>query len=202
MKKICFLLMLVGVLIGVVPISSEASSFDNQGVVLSIEDDNMIESKALTYDELIQEVMKNEKLTEAEAKEFIGVGEKKSVRATYRTYKYSVEVTSAYKPQVVFYCETSEWGNYRGILSLLNTSLNRGYNGISKQFSGTIYTNLENAACIYFELNGDFYNNGTTSMSGGVSVGVGEKTTVNFSVSSASNHFKYIYKADRYRLSR
>ena len=111
MKKLCFLFLLVGVLMVVVPRSSE----DARG---SVDDDNMVEDRALTYDELIQEVMKNENLTETEAKQFIGVSEENSGRATYRIYKASVTVTSTYKPQVVFYCETSESGDNRGILSL------------------------------------------------------------------------------------
>ena len=188
MKKLCFLVLLVGVLMVVVPRSSE----DARG---SVDDDNMVEDRALTYDELIQEVMKNENLTETEAKQFIGVSEENSGRATYRIYKASVTVTSTYKPQVVFYCETSESGDNRGILSLLNTSLSCDYNGSTKHFSGTLYTNLESASCIYFELNGDFYHKGTTTRTE-------EKNTVNFSVSYASNHFEYIYKADRYKLGR
>ena len=188
MKKLCFLFLLVGVLMVVVPRSSE----DARG---SVDDDNMVEDRALTYDELIQEVMKNENLTETEAKQFIGVSEENSGRATYRIYKASVTVTSTYKPQVVFYCETSESGDNRGILSLLNTSLSCDYNGSTKQFSGTLYTNLESASCIYIELNGDFYHKGTTTRTE-------EKNTVNFSVSYASNHFEYIYKADRYKLGR
>lgn len=200
-KKLWFLLISISVLGGVAPVSSQASSFDNQGVSLSIYDDQMIESEVLTYNDLIQEVMKNEKLTEAEAKEFIGISEQRSVaKATYRTYSYQVTVTAGYKPKVVFYCETSEGGNFRGIVSVLNSSLNREYSGISKQFSGTLYTNLESAASIYFELNGDFYNNGTTTVSGGAQIGVGEKSNVNFSVSYASNHFKYCYQTGRYTL--
>ena len=87
---LCFLFLLVGVLMVVVPRSSE----DARG---SVDDDNMVEDRALTYDELIQEVMKNENLTETEAKQFIGVSEENSGRATYRIYKASVTVTSTYK---------------------------------------------------------------------------------------------------------
>lgn len=46
MKKLCFLFLLVGVLMVVVPRSSE----DARG---SVDDDNMVEDRALTYDELI-----------------------------------------------------------------------------------------------------------------------------------------------------
>jgi hypothetical protein len=74
--------------------------------------------------------------------------------------------------------------------------MNRAHlgNGISKQYDGTIYTNLESAAKIFWIVNGDFYNNGTTTGSGGVSIEVGQSATVNFNISYASNHYKYLYK--------
>ena len=163
---------------------------NNIGSRISINDDNIIKSKLLTYDELINEVIKNENLSVEEAKKFLGINDMLRNGDYYRTYKYRVQVTSSYKPTIVFYCKTSEWNNYRGIISVLNTSLNRSYNGVSKQFSGTLYTNLEDAETIYFELNGDFYDNGTTTFSGGTSIKVGEKTTINFGVNYAKSHFK------------
>lgn len=154
----------------------------------------------MTYDELINEVIKNENLSVEEAKKFLGINDMLRNGDYYRTYTYRVQVTSSYKPTIVFYCKTSEWNNYRGIISVLNTSLNRSYNGVSKQFSGTLYTNLEDAETIYFELNGDFYDNGTTTFSGGTSIKVGEKTTINFGINYATSYFKYCYKAGRYSL--
>ncbi|MGL4571007.1 MAG: hypothetical protein ACRCVJ_08075 [Clostridium sp.] len=169
---------------------------------------NFTESDVLNYDELIAMVSEKENMTIEEAKKFIGPekiikdSSGKATRATYRTYHSSVWIASNYSAYPTFYCETSEWGNYRGIVKILNSSLNRNHNGSSNQFSGTLYINLENANTIYYELNGDFFNNGTTTVSGGANIGVGQSGTLSFSLSYASNHFKYINKYDRFYLNR
>lgn len=203
LKKFISCSLLLGVIItSFSPVQAHASTIEENNIKssISINDDDVVESKLLTYDELVNEVVKNENLSVEDAKKFLGVNDKLRNGEYYRTYTYTVQVTSAYKPTVVFYCKTSEWNNYRGIISVLNTSLNRSYNGLSKQFSGTLYTNLENAYTIYFELNGDFYNNGTTTFSGGGEIEVGGKSTINFGVSYATNHFSYCYKTGRYAL--
>ncbi|WP_300903037.1 hypothetical protein [uncultured Clostridium sp.] len=203
LKNFILLSLLLAVLIlNFSTVQTHASTItkNNIGSRISINDDNIIKSKLLTYDELINEVIKNENLSVEEAKKFLRINDMLRNGDYYRTYTYRVQVTSSYKPTIVFYCKTSEWNNYRGIISVLNTSLNRSYNGVSKQFSGTLYTNLEDAETIYFELNGDFYDNGTTTFSGGTSIKVGEKTTINFGVNYATSHFKYCYKAGRYSL--
>ena len=47
-----------------------------------------------------------------------------------------------------------------------------------KQFDGNVYVNLEANDRIYYSVDGDFYNTGTTSFNGSVSVGVGESVNV------------------------
>ncbi|WP_147423836.1 hypothetical protein [Cohnella endophytica] len=101
-----------------------------------------------------------------------------------------------------FYCETSESGNFNGILKVLDTSMNRVANGKSKWFFGTIYTNLEHGAKIHYIVNGEFYNNGTITVTGtGTGTGTGGITvggffTMTFSVSSSSNFNATLYIAD------
>ena len=148
--------------------------------------------------------MKNEGLSKDQAKKFIGPRmESRAKGQFYRTFEKTVKVKSNYKPKVRFYCKTSEWDGYRGIMTLLNSSINRDYDGTSKQFNGTLYTNLEDANTIYFELNGDFYYNGTTAFTGGTEIGVGEDTTIKFSASKtySSNFFAYCNKEDRFNLN-
>ena len=69
----------------------------------------------------------------------------------------------------------------------------RKYNDMTKQFGGTVYTNLEDANSIYYIVNGDFYNNGTTTGGGGVNIGVGEGVSLNFNLSYSSNEYAYCY---------
>lgn len=121
-----------------------------------------------------------------------------AVTATYRTVSSQFTVTSTYKPSLTFYCETSEGGYFWGIVKILDVEMNRSYNGISKQFGGTVYTNLENAGKIYWIVNGDFFNNGTTTGGGGVEIGIGQDATLNFSLSYSSNHYQYCYQTGNY----
>lgn len=181
------------------PTVVHANDFDS-AQKFSITDDDVIASDPLSYDQLVQRVMLNEQLSKNEAIQFLNIGPQQRNGTYFREYTYTVTVTSTYKPAVIFYCQTSEWDTYRGILKVLNTSLRRDYNGSSKQFTGNLYTNLENAYTIYFVLNGDFYNNGSTTYSGGGGISVGGSSSVNFSISYASNHYKYLYTTGRYRL--
>lgn len=83
------------------------------------------------------------------------------------------------------------------IKQLNNISILRSYNGISKVFSGNVYCNLEDYRTIYYEVNGDFYNNGTISVSAGLNIEIGESGSVSFGVTGSSNHFKYFYSNGR-----
>lgn len=119
-----------------------------------------------------------------------------SARAgTYRVISSTFDVTSVYRPSLEFYCQTSEWsGSFRSIEKILNIGMNRYSNNRSKQFNGSVYANLEDPNRIYWIVNGNFYDNGTTSVNGGVNIGIGEKSSVNFSVSYSSNYYAYAYK--------
>lgn len=121
-----------------------------------------------------------------------------ALQSTYRSVTATFNVTAAYHPALRFYCETSEGDYMWGILRILNVGMNRYSNGFSKQFSGSVYTNLEDGGTIYWTVNGDFYDNGTTNVSGGVNIGIGSSATVNFSVSYSSNHYAYCYKEGKY----
>ena len=96
-----------------------------------------------------------------------------------------------------FYCETIESGWFRAIKKILRVDMIRGYKGLSKQFSGSVYVNLEDPNKIFYIVNGDFYNNGSTTYEGGVSIGVGKYALVSFKSSSASSHYQYRYVESR-----
>lgn len=166
-------------------------------------------SEVLTFDEIVKEIAKANNISESEARShvlstFENDGNRLSSispqAATYRTFSSSFTVMSTYKPTLNFYCQTSEGGGYIGIVKILNVSMNRLSNGMTKQFGGTVYANLETAARIYYIVNGDFYNNGTTSGNGGVDIGIGKGATIKFGISYATNHFKYVYTTGYYRL--
>lgn len=85
------------------------------------------------------------------------------------------------------------------ILSIEYANINRQYGNTSKQFSGSLYYNLEAGNQFYWDLNGDFYNNGTTTYSYGGSVGVNGAASTSFSVAYASNHYAYKQISGRYK---
>lgn len=163
---------------------------------VSIDDFDYV-SEILTYDEMIQRYADNANISFEEALKFFPKTRMASPRATYRELQVTLNVATNYKPKLAFYCETSQSSQYWGIVSIYSVQLIRSYNGISKQFSGYVNAWLRTAAQVEYVVNGDFYNNGTTS--GGFSVGgqgkVNDKITGTFtaSLSTSSNHFKYFY---------
>lgn len=192
------------------PVATHADEVNNSinisdSISLSENQQDVKVSDLLTYDQLIKEVMRNENLSESQARKFIGpTGISRARGQFYRTYATVVRVTDIYAPAITFYCKTSEWDNYRGILSVIKASLDRRSSGMSKQFQGELYTNLESANTIYYELNGDFYHNGTTQVSLGGEIGVGQSSIGKFTASAnyASNHYAYCYKTGRFNLNR
>ncbi|MGN7300339.1 hypothetical protein [Ferdinandcohnia sp. SAFN-114] len=177
-------------------------------------DSNTEISEVLTFDELVNEISINEGITKSEAANQIKAsfapnqskfGSSLSASsldavvtaATYRTISAQFTVNSFYKPSLRFYVQTSEGGGYWGIVKILNVGMNRDYYGYSKQYSGTVYSNLETAARIFWIVNGDFYDYGTTTSNGGVDIGIKQFATVKFSVSKANNHYAYVYKEGR-----
>ena len=163
--------------------------------------DDLDTSRILTYDEMVNTLIENEGLTKIEAqklldKNFVPIGRNISSRAaTYRTISSQFEVTSIYRPTLNFYCQTSEGGgSFRGILKILNVGMNRSYGILSKTFTGSVYTHLQDPNRIYWVVNGDFYNNGTTTVNGAVSIGLGKTASISFGASNTSGHYKYCYK--------
>ena len=68
------------------------------------------------------------------------------------------------------------------------------FSGLTKQFGGTVYANLEDGGTIYWIVNGDFYNYGTTTTNGAVDIGLGEYASINFGASNTTNQYAYCYK--------
>ena len=146
-------------------------------------------SNALTYSQLVNEVAKNENLSIAKARVFLGSNSniKSDDEGTYRMFSQEVDITDLYTVTLQFYCKTSEGGGYCGILQVLNSSINccDPDLGITKGFSGNLYVNLENSDNIYYELNGDFLNNDTTTTSG---------------TSTSPNEYKYVDITGHYKI--
>jgi len=74
--------------------------------------------------------------------------------------------------------------------------MNRSHlgSGRSKSFDGTVYTKLEDPNRIYWIVNGDFLDNGTTTGGGAVNIGIDKAASIEFNASRTTNHYKYLYK--------
>ena len=71
--------------------------------------------------------------------------------------------------------------------------------GLSKQFGGTVYVHLEDANRIFYIVNGDFFNNGSTTWNAGVNIGVGRNASIKFGVTNTTSHYQYRYVESRLR---
>lgn len=199
--------------------AAEQNEKDNSKKVKSInlleKSDNVIISDVLTFDEISRELAKSKGISLDKAKQIVGstneVSTANSSRIsitssfTYRTVAVLLDVKTFYKPTLRFYCRTSESGNYWGITEIFNVELQRDYRyelipntglyeTVVKQFAGNIYTQLISPYQIFYIINGDFYDNGTTTYNGGVSVKVGDSVNISVGVSYSSNWYAYIYK--------
>lgn len=192
---------------------SEAMNYDefvefmseNENISIEKAKDIIGEETLVPYNKAVEQIAEKQNISTRKARTLLDEDQLVKTSAgvqvstnQYRTLSRSITVTSTYKPKINWYCLTSESGSFYGIKKVLNTSLNRGYGGISKTFSGYVYTRLENSYTIYYILNGDFYNNGTVSFSGGASdIAVGSSAKLSCSVSYSTSHYKYCYADGR-----
>ncbi|MCL9659217.1 hypothetical protein L2089_00855 [Paenibacillus hunanensis] len=158
-------------------------------------------SGVMTYDELIEQIAKDNNISLVSAKSLVSSSNQNNftasaqAAATYRTITSSFTVTSTFTPYMRFYCQTDEGGGFRAIEKVISHNLVRQdeRTNVTKQFSGNVESHLEHQNKIHYIVNGDFYNNGTTNYSGGGAINVGLWAKLNFTVSGANSHYKYVY---------
>ncbi len=165
-----------------------------------------------TPNEVINEMVELERNNLKEFKQSTGSIDTKneilaSLRAaTYRTLTIPIPAMTGYAPAgIQFYHKSADYeGSQMTCVQIMNISLNRydSSRGITKQFAGTVYLNLVDAQTIDWIVNGDFFDNGTTTVGGTVGAGVEGTASVSLSVSYASNHFSYYNTRGRYYMPR
>lgn len=171
---------------------------------LNIQKENMdietSKNKILTYDEMFN-TMLEDGYTESEIYSILGGDFSNKNESELKDFSYTIlskalNVSPDYKPTLKFYIQVDSSHGAYYIYKILKVDMNRQYNSKSKNFAGNIYYNLETNTKIYYSINGDFYNNGTISTTGGGSVGIDESGELYFSLTGASSHFKYFYEED------
>lgn len=161
----------------------------------------------MTFDEMVNDIAEKKDISYSKALTLLPE-EVKANQARreimYITRSVYLDVTDEFNPQIDFYCQIAGSGHFYNILSIYNVELVRSSsNGkVTKQFDGTLKTWLRSTQQIEYSINGDFYNNGTTTFSGGIGVnaGINKLVSVSFdaSITSESNHYKYFYEHDYY----
>lgn len=107
----------------------------------------------------------------------------------------SVDNKPSYKPTLDFYCHVSVGDGVWGIQDIYLVQMDRSSNGLTKQFSGDVNVWLRGPERIEYVVNGDFYNNGTTTISAGgkVEISIGNSAGIEFSASIATTNNWYGY---------
>ncbi|MDP5274815.1 hypothetical protein [Chengkuizengella axinellae] len=109
--------------------------------------------------------------------------------------KVGIIFLDSYEPTLDVFVWTYSNGSFVEWEEIRHVSLDRKDGSITKQFSGVAEAQLLSGNEIFWIVNGDFFDNGSTSISytSGASAKIGEVWTVSYSVtsSSTSNHFAY-----------
>lgn len=205
------------------PISAKSAE-NSEANVISLADDEC-EVRELTFDEMVESIalqsgdtkenviddfikekspLQRSTLT-AESKQEILTSLAASSYIEVRVYNFKT-YGGVYKPRALsFYGEGDKPSfDHARMYNLLNIVFDRsnalskpGYPA-SKQFSGNIYAKLESNDRIYYSIDGDFFNNGSTTTTGGFNIGVGESISLSFGSSTVSSHFAYIFETGRW----
>lgn len=65
-------------------------------------------------------------------------------------------------------------------------------------FTGTIYYKLISGNSFYYSFYGDVYKTATTTVGGGLTIGIGENSSINFNASSTSNYLMNVSRSETY----
>lgn len=156
---------------------------------------DMAWAEIVTYDEMVANISENRGLEESDVRLQLTSQNSISERATsyyVHFYKQFQVGNTGWYPELDIYAECS--GINRSFVGIADLNLIRSYNYVSKQFSGKCEAKVENAKSIYWVVNGDFYNYGTTETTFGGTVGIGKNATFSASIKNASNYFGYAYQ--------
>lgn len=159
-------------------------------------------SEPMTLEQLVHQYASDSGITYEKAKRIFNYYPESNISLysdtnTYNTVYTTLNISNDYKPTLRYYCMTSEYkGGWHGIIKILAVNINRGYKGKSYAFGGSVYSHLVNGNKIFYIVNGDFYNNSTSTVTSSINIGLGQKGSVSFGVSSTSNHYKYYYVED------
>lgn len=171
-------------------ITTEKIAHANNSLDNITSNSNFTISKEMTRKELIEHYAKenNVSFTKAEFELFKGsIQERAGYK--YRTFSRGI----GHGAYMEIYTQGDGWNSYYSIDRILNVSVKHS----SKSFVGTVYTNLESNSSIYYDVEGNLHNQGTTTVSGGLNIGVGQGGSVNLGASYSSGIYAHISTSGR-----
>lgn len=155
----------------------------------------------LTYEEAMQRIAKYSGRTLEEVKKdypkILEPLNALSATCSYSEVSQRLSVSGTYKPRFVAIVNKCRDGSFGWVSDIRYAGLDR-YDGVSKQFSGDVQAWVKNnQQGLEYLVNGDFYDNGTTTLNfqSGVDTSVFKAT---FGVSNASSHYRYFYSGYLY----
>lgn len=196
MKKILSLILSLACILTITTVSIHAgcnNSSQNEESEISV-------SEPMTFKEMVSVYAENNDISFIEAYTELLKGksniETSSARSSsYRVLTVGLYVNSGYKPSIDYYVTTSESGTYWGITSIYSVQLNRIYKGASKVFQGNLESWLRSPYQIEYIINGDFYNQATSTSSYTISGswGTNVKISLTITASNSSSYYAPIY---------
>lgn len=148
---------------------------------------NVNEDNLMTRDE-VEFYLLSKGLTLEEVRGKIGEPDITPKDIYYYVYRIPLNVTDQYRPELEFTLKMDGAHGAYYIQDIMYVDMQRNYNGMSKQFQGSIHYHKESNTRVSYVVNGDFYNNGQTS----VSFSAGNEVTT-FTISYSSDHYKYFF---------
>ena len=167
--------------------------------IRSTETSNVIFSEPMSFSEMVTHYAEATEISYDEAlKLFPEESADSGASSTcHRILNIPLDVTAAYKPQLELYCETSESGHYWGLSNIYLVNMEKNHDSSSKQFSGDVDMWFRNGYELEYIVNGDFYNNGTMTMSDNTDLDFTEDNYVHISFTTSSSimpvHYQYCY---------
>lgn len=213
MKK--YLSMILGLALllsafGFNPVTSMAAENSNQGVIdlnnlNKLKENEGVTIKQITYEEMISKIAESKGISKKEARmahpnkmaqnESNRIGAAPLAAASSTTLheiKIRQYITGTYRPAIQLFVWTYNSGSFTQFKSMEEMDIDRKdiSSNVSKQYQGKLRAEIQTATTIWWYINGDFYDNGTTTISGEVSAG-GVIWSGTGSVSHSSSHYKY-----------
>lgn len=180
----------------ITPVSGLINNYDSVAKANNInlnelsKENDVIISKEMTREELINYFAENNNVSKSEAEIMLF----KSRFEERYAYSYrTISKNLSYGARIEFYTQGDGWNNYYSIDKLLNVSIKHD----SKSFGGSVYANLESNTSIYYDVEGNLYNGGTTTVSGNLNIGVGQGGSAGLGASYSTDIYAHISDSGR-----